>query len=452
MEPPLDAVTLRAVEPLLQLPSLPEVLGREVMSMLVRAGCILDARLASAGPDDPEAGSPSEGEDGWLAIALGSFLGRRFRVDARPRPGVEALETFVTIRRLVEASVRAHQMQSRDAARTSLWRFESISTDGAPLVVSGLMQRVLVMIHQLAASDAPVLLTGETGTGKEVFARELHRASKRRGAFVPFNCTAVAADMLDAQLFGHRRGAFTGATENFQGIVRSAADGTLFLDEIAELGLELQPKLLRLVDRYEVHPLGEPHPVSVRVRLVAATNANLEASMAAGRFREDLFYRLNVGRVHIPPLRERREEIPSLADLFLETYARDGQRARLTLADDALEALLLYRWPGNVRQLASEMRRLVALCKPGTIVRADVLAPDIRQNRRATDDRMPAVPPDFVAIRLDQPLDAAVEALERALLRYAFEAEGGHVERTAARLAISRKGLFLKRRRLGLEP
>jgi DNA-binding NtrC family response regulator len=448
-ESPVDLVSLRAAEHLFRLASLPELLGREVLSVLLRAGCVERAAIdiddvPPGGPDD----EPPGGQDDF--IALGAFLGRRYRIRARLAPGLAALETFVTIRSLVERAVRLNHFAQQEAARSALWRFEPVSADGAPLVVAASMQQVLLRIHHLASSNVPVLLTGETGTGKEVFARELHRASGAKGSFVPFNCTAVPADMVDAHLFGHRRGAFTGATDNLPGVVRSASGGTLFLDEIGELGLGLQPKLLRLLDRSEVHPLGEPRPITVRVRLAAATNANLEALMAAGRFREDLYYRLNVGRVHIPPLRERREEIPPLAEHFLEACAREASRPRLTLNDEALEALLLFRWPGNVRQLASEMRRLVAFCPPGSVVGPADLSPDIRAGRREPEPGPAAG--DAIHVGLDQPLDAAVEQVERAVLQHALAAEGGHLERAARRLAISRKGLFLKRRRLGLDP
>jgi hypothetical protein len=259
-EPPLDTVSLKAVEQLFHLSAIPELLGREVLSMLLRSGYVLDARIASSPVDQPPAG-PQDPED-RIAIPLGAFLGRGYRVEARVRPGLAALESVVTIRSLVGSAVHLRALRQREMEKTSLWRFEPVSTGGAPLVVASSMQQVLINIQHLASSDVPVLLTGETGTGKEVFARELHRTSGAKGAFVPFNCTAVAKDMLGAQLFGYRRGAFTGAVENFAGTARSASDGTLFLDEIGELDLDLQPKLLRLLDASEVHPLGEPTPSS----------------------------------------------------------------------------------------------------------------------------------------------------------------------------------------------
>ncbi|MGE3842055.1 MAG: sigma 54-interacting transcriptional regulator, partial [Vicinamibacterales bacterium] len=437
--PSLDAITLKAIEQLAPLAANPEVLGREVLSVLLRSHCVTQARLSR---------DATESSAAPTSIPLGRFLGQHFRIDASPHPTPAALETFVTVRNVVGLIVASSEQRHREALRSALWQFEPSNGDEGPLVRSAVMQQVLATIGLLSQSDVPVLLTGETGTGKEVFARELHRLSRAKGPFVPFNCTAVAADMLDAQLFGHRRGAFTGAIENVAGIVRSASHGTLFLDEIGELDLELQPKLLRLLDRAEVQPLGEAHPIAVRVRLVAATNAPIDAMKAAGRFREDLYYRLNVGRVHIPPLRERREEIPPLAERFLEQHARTANRARLTLSDEAVEALLLCRWPGNVRQLASEMRRLVALCQPGSVVRPHDLSDDVRGRVIVPPGAGPAEA--HVSIPLDQPLDAAIEQLERALITHALGVEGGHMDRVATRLGLSRKGLFLKRRRLGV--
>src|SRR6185295_9773982 len=169
------------------------------------------------------------------------------------------------------------------------------------------MRTLLNTARRIGPTTVPVLITGETGTGKEVLAKTIHAYSLRSSAvFSPFNCSGVPKDMLDSQLFGHRRGAFTGAIDHFPGVIRAAAAGTLFLDEIGEMTLDVQPKLLRFLESSEVHPIGETHPTKVDVRVIAATNADLDALLAQGRFREDLFYRLNIVRLHVPPLRERR--------------------------------------------------------------------------------------------------------------------------------------------------
>jgi hydrogenase-4 transcriptional activator len=292
-----------------------------------------------------------------------------------------------------------------------------------------------------------LLVTGEVGTGKEMLARAIHRASPRaQHPFLPFNCTAVPRDMIESQLFGYRRGAFTGAHEAFPGIIRAAAGGTLFLDEIGELPLDIQPKLLRFLDVKEIHPLGEPHPVHVDVRVVAATNARLEQMVAQGRFREDLFYRLNVIPFALPPLRECREEIPLLAHHFLKRASEEFKKGRLGLADETLEYLLLYAWPGNVRQLANEIRRMAALAEPDATLHAASLSPEIQASRRTVRAERPASIEE-VTVRLDQPLTDALAIVERAVVRRALERTHGRVEEAARLLGISRKGLFLKRRR-----
>jgi DNA-binding NtrC family response regulator len=310
---------------------------------------------------------------------------------------------------------------------------------------------LLSTTRRLAPSTITVLLTGETGTGKELLAHALHDASPRAAKpFVPFNCNAVSREMLDAQLFGYRKGAFTGATEQFPGVIRAAAGGTLFLDEIGEVALDVQPKLLRFLESGEIHPLGEPRPIKVDVRVVAATNADLEKMVDEGRFREDLFYRLNVVRLPVPPLRERREEIPPLVQHYMDKCSREFQKIGLRVADETMEYLILYRWPGNVRQLANEIRRMVALAESGAVLMPEHLSQPIASSRRTipTTERYLA-PTEFV-VRVDQPMSAALEHVERSMIQYALKLTGGKLEDAAQRLGLSRKGLYLKRQRLGL--
>ncbi len=311
---------------------------------------------------------------------------------------------------------------------------------------------VVNTIRRVADSNVTVLLTGETGVGKELFARALHQASARNDrAFVPFNCATVPREMFDSQLFGHKRGSFTGATDDSPGVIRSAAGGTLLLDEIGEMSLDTQPKLLRFLESGEIRPLGDARPQLVDVRIVAATNANLEQLVADGRFREDLYYRLNVIRIGIPPLRERREEIPVLVEHFLEQYGREFQKPQLRLADETLEYLVLYRWPGNVRQLANEVRRMVALAEPGAVLMPAHLSDDIAASRRTVPTATPVLQSTEVMTRLDQPLAAAVEHIERAAIRRAIAVAEGNLIEAAKMLGLSRKGLYLKRQRLGLD-
>ncbi|HEU4391314.1 MAG TPA: sigma 54-interacting transcriptional regulator, partial [Blastocatellia bacterium] len=220
------------------------------------------------------------------------------------------------------------------------------------VVASPPMIEVLEKIHKIRTSDVTVLITGESGTGKELVARAVHAGSARaRAIFLPFNCTATPKDIIDSQLFGHRRGSFTGATTDYTGLIRAAEGGTLFLDEIGDLALEIQPKLMRFLQEGEIQPIGQPKPIKVDVRVIAATNTDLERAVSERRFREDLFHRLNIIRIHVPTLRERRDEIPVLASHFLEHFSKRAGKAGVRLTADAIDALSSYSWPGNVRQL-----------------------------------------------------------------------------------------------------
>jgi len=233
----------------------------------------------------------------------------------------------------------------------------------------------------LPKPPSTVLITGESGTGKEVLARAIHGYSARaRKPFVPFNCTAVPRELLESQMFGYRRGAFTGADRDNLGIIRAAKDGTLFLDEVGELGLDLQPKLLRFLESGEINPLGDTSPFKVDVRIVAATNANLDRMVEQGRFREDLFYRLNVICLSIPPLRERRDEIPALVHHFVAKATVEFSKGRVRVAEETMERLLLFKWPGNVRQLQNELRRMVALADADTVLRPSALSKSLQQD------------------------------------------------------------------------
>jgi hydrogenase-4 transcriptional activator len=314
------------------------------------------------------------------------------------------------------------------------------------------MTTLVASARKVAAAPINVLVTGETGTGKEVIARIIHLSSTRADRpFVPFNCTAVPKDLADSQLFGHRKGAFTGATADSPGVIRAALGGTLYLDEVGDLGLDVQPKLLRFLESGEIQPLGEPRPHRVDVRIVASTNRNLQQMVADGQFREDLFYRLNVVPLHVPPLRERREEVPPLTEHFLSRAARDFGKAGLHLAEETIEYLVLYRWPGNVRQLANEMRRLAAMAEPGAVLMPEHLDAAITAGRKTVPVDRTSLAPAELVVRLDQPHAALVEHAERAQIKYALAQCGGRLEDAARILGLSRKGLYLKRQRLGLE-
>jgi DNA-binding NtrC family response regulator len=308
------------------------------------------------------------------------------------------------------------------------------------------MLQLLDTATRISSTSITVLITGETGTGKEVLARFIHEASDRKSApFVAVNCSALSRELLESTLFGHRRGAFTGASESFDGLVKGAEGGTLFLDEVGDLPLDLQPKFLRFLEMGEVLPLGTNQPTKVNVRVLAATNANLAELVANGRFRADLFYRLNGIHFQLPPLKSRRTEIPALARHLLERYALEFKKGSLTLTPEALERLLVYDWPGNVRQLASELRRAAALADVDGSIDLRMFSDEVG----LTPER--PVPPGEaearIAVAVDQRLRLAVETVERAMIVRALERSDGRVDDAARMLGISRKGLFLKRRR-----
>ena len=364
-------------------------------------------------------------------------------------PGARTAVSAVTS--IVEAAVGLARLRRDEKHRTSLWPVEEGLMLEGNLFVAPRMREIHSMARRVAPSDLPVLITGETGSGKEIIAREVHDASPRAGkSFGVLVCSAVPREMLDSHLFGHRRGAFTGAIDSFLGVIRANEGGTLFLDEIGEVSLDLQVKLLRFLETGEVHPLGETKPVKVDVRVIAATNQPLEALMKAGRFREDLFYRLNVVRVPIPPLRERREEILPFFERFLMRECARIGRPVPNLSDEAVEHLLLYTWPGNVRQLLNEVKRVLATLPPGAEITPATLSSDIAEERQAAIARAVAASPNQMLVRTDQPLAAAIEEVERAMLKSALSSSPD-LEAAAEKLDITRKGLFLKRQRLGLE-
>jgi DNA-binding NtrC family response regulator/tetratricopeptide (TPR) repeat protein len=444
---------------LIELAAWPHLLAREAYALLESSGgAEVQALIArnerrvrcvmSRGWTEADAVRAAEQPGDRLRIPCGTHRDEAWEIIAEPRPTLDDQCTAVEIRKLVEAAVTIDRYRREEKQRAALWPANTLETDGG-LWVSEQMTELLSIAKRIAPADISVLLTGETGTGKEVLARAIHRASARAAKpFVPFNCTAVPREMLESQLFGYRKGAFTGADNAFEGIIRAAAGGTLFLDEIAEIGPELQPKLLRFLETHEVHGLGEAQPVKVDIRIIAATNADVETLVADGRLREDLFYRLNVVRLRLPPLRERREEIPPLIDHYLRKFAEEQKKGRLSLDDETLEYLVLYSWPGNVRQLVNELNRMVAFADPDSSIAPSLLSPEIQASRR-TVRVTPGDEPE-IRVRLDQTLNDAVDAIERVMVSRALDRAKGNYENAAKLLGISRKGLFLKRRRWGM--
>ena len=314
------------------------------------------------------------------------------------------------------------------------------------LCASEAMNLVATQIQRLQGNDLTVLITGESGTGKELVARAIHVGSPRSSMmFLPYNCTTTTRDLADSQLFGHRRGSFTGAVSDQPGLVRAAAGGTLFLDEIGDLSLDVQPKLLRFLEQDEILPVGETRPQRVDVRVLAATNADLEQRVAEGKFREDLFYRLAVIRIHVPPLRERREEIPHLSTFFLREASERLGKPDIQLSSETLDVFSQYWWPGNVRQLKNEIQRAVAMSLPGGTIDPLHLSPEIGTTRLPTG-MSPARP-----VKAGANLASAIEQVERDMIQAALDRTGGNISETARTLGLTRRGLYLKLRRLGFD-
>jgi transcriptional regulator with GAF, ATPase, and Fis domain len=314
------------------------------------------------------------------------------------------------------------------------------------------MRHLAERLQRIRTSAATVLVTGESGVGKELVARAIHAASPHpRAPFLPFNCTAAPRELIESQLFGHKRGAFTGATADNPGVARAARNGTLFLDEVGDLPLEVQPKLLRFLESGEIQPLGENAPLRVEVRVIAATNADLERAVEERRFREDLFHRLNIIRVHVPPLRERPEDIPLLVSHFLARSAeRAGVERSPAISEEALALLLAYPWPGNVRQVRNEVERLVTFSQEGATITRDLLSDELRAYTP-----VPAAPaahasaPPYHSAGL--PLPDRLRLFEIEQISLALSGSDMNLTRAATILGMARQNLQRRIKKLGLK-
>ena len=273
-------------------------------------------------------------------------------------------------------------------------------------------------------------------------------SSRRAKVFVPFNCTAVPKELSEGYLFGYRRGAFTGAVNDSHGVIRTAAGGTLFLDEIGDLPLDVQPKLLRFLQEGEIQPLGEQRPAKVDVRIIAATNTDLEEMVAQGRFREDLYYRLNVIRLRVPPLRERRSEIPTIVNYYVNHYSAKFGRKVIQITPQAVDLLMVSDWPGNVRQLCNEIQRTVARAEDGTVIRPEHLSPELKRTSSPTTPSgaasITSLPPSNIQTTGTGTLAEALAEVERRMISDALRRHGGNISRAARELGLTRRGLYLK--------
>ncbi|MGH9650677.1 MAG: sigma-54 interaction domain-containing protein, partial [Terriglobales bacterium] len=307
---------------------------------------------------------------------------------------------------------------------------------------SARLKGVKELVATVAPTSSTILITGESGTGKELVARAIHACSPRADRpFVSVNCGAFPETLLESELFGYMKGAFTGAAGNKKGLFESADSGTIFLDEIAEMTMTMQVKLLRVLQERKVRPLGSNEEVKVDVRVIAATNKDLQQRVREGAFREDVYYRISVIPIELPPLRDRREDIPLLAMNFLRKFARAMNRPIHKIDEEAMKALERYDWPGNVRELENAIERAVVLCK-GHLIDVDDLPPKLVSAAQSTLD------PDDLENRS---LREAMEEPEKRILETALRANGWNRQLTAEKLGINRTTLYKKMKRYGLE-
>src|SRR5262245_14529989 len=367
-------------------------------------------------------------KDAVEAIKRGAwdFVSKPFQIDEL----LHALHSALEQRRLKSenAYLRA-QLDERH-------RFEGL------IGKSPAMKRLFQLLETVAATNSTILITGETGTGKEVVARAIHHNSPRKThRFVALNCSAIPETLLEAEIFGHVRGAFTGAIGNREGRLEQAHRGTLFLDEVGTMSAALQMKLLRVLQEREFERVGDSRTTKVDVRVIAATNSDLPKMVGEGQFREDLYYRLNVIPVQIPPLRERRDDIPLLVQHFLERF-RGDRPAAVTVSQEAMRSLMSYAWPGNVRQLENATERAVAFgASRGQIEAAD-LPPEI------AGAQSPALNAPFALPEEGVDLDALVSTIERELIQRSLERTGGNKGQAAKLLNLKRTTLVEKLKRL----
>jgi two-component system NtrC family response regulator len=340
------------------------------------------------------------------------------------------------LRMTLDRALRMRRLEKENAVLraevTDRYCFESIIGSG------GKLKEVLDLAGRVAASDATVLITGESGTGKELLAKGIHYNSKRADAsFVAVNCAAIPENLIESELFGHMKGSFTGAVRDHEGKFEQADGGTLFLDEIGDLRIDLQAKILRALQERQVDRVGGTKPVTVDVRVIAATNRDIEKAVKDGLFREDLYYRLSVVTLNMPPLRERRDDIPVLVEHFLKKFNRD---AGVTIEGEALSAIKSYGWPGNVRELENVIERASVLKRGAVITPADL--PDkLKKERTGIDSIILNLPDEGISL----------EDLEKSLILKALEKHNNNQTRAAEYLGITRPTLIYRLEKYGLK-
>ena len=400
------------------------------LKMPVLDGMALLKRLSAEYPDVPVVMITAHGsvENAVEAVKLGAF-------DYLEKPFEQE-----QIRQVVAKAMNTYTLARRDA------RPEEPSVRGRFRLVgqAPAIRQIYGVVEKVASTPSTVLITGESGTGKELIARALHENSARHaGPFIKINCAAIPKTLMESELFGYEKGAFTGAVGAKPGRFELAHGGTLFLDEIGEIPVEMQVKLLRVLQESEFERVGGIKTIKVDVRLVTATNRDLVQDISAGSFREDLYYRLNVVPIHIPPLRERREDIPLLVEHFLAKFNDRLKKQIDSVSADAISRLVSYHWPGNIRELENLMERTMLFCE-----RSEIQVSDLPPEIGGLPPMSAAGSPN--AASLKEAVRAETERVERELIQKALDETGGNVTQAARKLKISRKSLQTKMKELGL--
>jgi DNA-binding NtrC family response regulator len=378
-----------------------------------------------------------------VGIVITGYATVRDAVDAIKRGASDFVTKPFQIEELLHALDKAQEQRRLKSENAYLHaQLEQRYRPSGIIGKSRVMTALVELLETIAATNSTILIRGETGTGKEVVARAIHHASPRRTQrFVALNCSAIPETLLETELFGHVRGAFTGAVGNRQGRMEQAHRGTLFLDEVGTMSAALQAKLLRVLQEREFDRIGDTQPVRVDVRVIAATNSDLAKMVAAGQFREDLYYRLNVIPVWLPPLRDRTEDIPLLAGHFLEKLSAPG-RGAVTISQPALRQLMAYNWPGNVRQLENAIERALALLGRRSQIETGDLPPEMQPD--------PGLPPEAPVALPDEGLNLEdfVHRLERDLIEQSLARTGGNKGHAAKLLRLKRTTLVEKLKRM----
>ena len=391
-------------------------------------------------------GRPQPAEEGDQAICLLLALPSAMREGAalygrcvRPLTSQQAKE----LNALSDVAHLAHSHQSSANVVPAGPRPATVTTvSSLPGMVfsSRAMVEVAKNVERIKDSHSTILVTGESGTGKELIARAIHRLSRRsESEFIPFNCSAVPAELIESMLFGHRRGTFTGAMSDQAGLIRSAENGTLFLDEIGDLPLPLQPKLLRFLQEGEIHTLGDRAPRKVNVRVIAATHKDLETLVSEKLFREDLYYRIATLTLKVPPLRDRREDIAALISHFISHYARKNERPISGITAEAIQILETYSWPGNIRELGAEIERLVLYAEDDGYIRPENISSRIR-------------PENLQSEVMAEKLDDLLDNYERRVITETLKRHDCNVAKASEALGLgSRQTLYKKLKRLAID-